>query len=164
MKLSFCFAAALLTFSHNGMTADIKRYPLPNNNTFPIAAAVEVPAGKAVVYESGKVPAPADTTAEPNSAAYWGNTEQQTVSVLSQIEASLKDKGLGMGDVVKMTVFLVGDPALGGKMDFSGFMQGYRQFFGTEQQPNLPARSALQIAGLVADGMLVEIEVIAVRP
>ncbi|SEH99213.1 Enamine deaminase RidA, house cleaning of reactive enamine intermediates, YjgF/YER057c/UK114 family [Rheinheimera pacifica] len=164
MNLNFCYAAALLTFSHVATAADITRYALPNNNTFPIAAAVEVPAGKTVVYESGKVPAPLDATAEPNSAAYWGNTEQQTVSVLSQIEASLKDKGLGMGDVVKMTVFLVGDPTQGGKMDFSGFMQGYRQFFGTEQQPNLPARSALQIAGLVADGMLVEIEVIAVRP
>lgn len=164
MKLSFCFAAALLTISHSSVAADIKRYPLPNNSTFPIASAVEVPAGKTVVYESGKVPAPLNPKAEKNSAAYWGNTEQQTVSVLSQIEASLKDKGLGMGDVVKMTVFLVGDPALDGKMDFSGFMQGYTRFFGTEQQPNLPARSALQIAGLVADGMLVEIEVIAVRP
>lgn len=164
MKLSFYTAAALLAISSCSRAADITRYPLPNNSSFPIAAAVEVPAGKTVIYESGKVPAPLDSKAEKNSAAYWGNTEQQTVNVLAQIEASLKSKQLSMADVVKMTVFLVGDPTLDGKMDFAGFMRGYTQFFGTKQQPNLPARSAFQIAGLVAEGMLVEIEVIAVRP
>ncbi|WP_419570256.1 RidA family protein [Rheinheimera sp.] len=159
MKAVITVAALLLVAA--SAQAEVKRYPLPGNSTFPIASAVEV--GK-LVFESGKVPAPADPKADKTSAAYWGNTEQQTVSVLAQIEASLKAKGLGMGDVVKMTVFLVGDPALEGKMDFTGFMKGYTQFFGTAAQPNLPARSAFQIAGLVAPGMLVEIEVIAVRP
>ena len=72
--------------------------------------------------------------------------------------------GLGMGDVVKMQVFLVGDAAHGGRMDFAGFMQGYRQFFGTPAQPKLPARSAMQVAALANPGYLVEIEVIAARP
>ena len=58
-----------------------------------------------------------------------------------------------------MTVYLVGDPAKGGRMDFDGFMAAYTQFFGTKEQPNLPARSTVQVAGLVAPGMLVEIEV-----
>ena len=44
-------------------------------------------------------------------------------------------------------------------MDFAGFMAAYSQFFGTKEQPNLPARSTVQVAGLVAPGMLVEIEV-----
>jgi enamine deaminase RidA (YjgF/YER057c/UK114 family) len=69
-----------------------------------------------------------------------------------------------MSDVVKMQVFLVGDPAKDGKMDFGGFMEGYTQFFGTEAQPNLPARSVVQVAGLANPGFLVEIEVTAVRP
>jgi enamine deaminase RidA (YjgF/YER057c/UK114 family) len=43
-------------------------------------------------------------------------------------------------------------------------MEGYRQFFGTPQQPNLPSRSAMQVAALVNPGWLVEIEVTAVRP
>ena len=64
-----------------------------------------------------------------------------------------------MSDVVKMQVFLVGDPGKDGKMDFKGFMEGYTQFFGTKEQPNVPARSTVQVAGLVAPGMLVEIEV-----
>ncbi len=78
------------------------------------------------------------------------------------MEASLKDMGLGFGDVVKMNVFLVGDPATG-KMDFKGFMDAYTQFFGTPQQPNLPARSAVQVAGLAARGLLVEVEVVLAR-
>jgi enamine deaminase RidA (YjgF/YER057c/UK114 family) len=52
---------------------------------------------------------------------------------------------------------------MAGKMDFDGFMKGYTQFFGTETQPKLPARSAVQVARLVYDNMFVEIEVIAVR-
>jgi len=38
-------------------------------------------------------------------------------------------------------------------------MEAYSQFFGTSSQPNLPARSTVQVAGLVSPGMLVEIEV-----
>ena len=55
------------------------------------------------------------------------------------------------------------DPAKGNKMDFAGFMRGYTQFFGTAAQPNLPARSAFQIAALANPAWYVEIEVVAVR-
>jgi enamine deaminase RidA (YjgF/YER057c/UK114 family) len=143
--------------------AEVTRYPLPNNSTFPIASSVEIKGGS-LVFESGKVPSPAKPDAKPGSAEFWGNTEQQTDSVLSQIEASLKSKGLDMSNVMKMTVFLVGDPAMDNKMDFSGFMKSYTRFFGTKEQPNLPSRSAVQVAGLAGAGMLVEIEVIAFRP
>jgi enamine deaminase RidA (YjgF/YER057c/UK114 family) len=76
----------------------------------------------------------------------------------------LKEKDLGMGDVVKMTVFLVGVPSNGGRMDFGGFMEAYTQYFGTKEQPNLPAKSAVQVADLAAPGTLVEIEVVVARP
>lgn len=46
-----------------------------------------------------------------------GHTRQQTLSVLTKIKAQLESMGLGMGDVVKMTVFLVGVPEKGGRMD-----------------------------------------------
>lgn len=143
---------------------DVIRHALPNNSTFPIAAAVEVPAGKTMVYLSGKVPPPINSVTDPSAVAVYGNTETQTVGVLGAIRDQLKGLGLGMGDVVKMQVFLVGDPAQSGKMDFAGFMKGYTQFFGTREQPNLPVRSALQVAALANPGFLVEIEVTAVRP
>jgi len=143
--------------------AEIVRHKIPNSD-FPISAAVEIPAGKTTVYLSGAVPRPIDASAPKDSPAAYGDTKTQTVSVLSQIEAQLQGMGLGMRDVVKMQAFLVGDPALGGKMDFAGFMEGYRQFFGTPAQPNLPSRSAFQIAALGNPLYRIEIEVVAVRP
>lgn len=161
MKIKMMLSAVALSLAATSVSAaEIKRYS--TGSDFPIAAAVEV---NDVVYESGKVPGPKDPSAEKNTRAYWGNTEEQTINVMERIKASLESKGLTMADVVKMTVFLVGDPELGGKMDFAGFMKGYTRYYGeAAKQPNLPARSAVQIAGLVAEGMLVEIEVIAIRP
>ena len=93
-----------------------------------------------------------------------GDTQAQTVGAIQTIEAALKAQKLTLGDVVMMHVYLAGDPANGGKMDFKGFMAGYTQFFGTKDQPNKPARSAMQVAALAAPTALVEIEVIAVKP
>lgn len=141
--------------------AAIKRYPLPDNSTFPIALAVETAPRVRLIHHSGVIPRPLNPDAAQGTREYWGDTEAQTMSVLSRLQNSLQSMGLGMGDVIKLTVFLVGDPALDGKMDFPGMMRAYTQFFGTPEQPNLPARSALQVAGLVADGMWVEIEAVA---
>jgi enamine deaminase RidA (YjgF/YER057c/UK114 family) len=137
--------------------ADVVRHS--NNSNFPIARVVEVPAGKTIYFHSGMTPAPLDAKATPGTPEYWGDTRTQTLSVFARIKESLDKLGLGFGDVVAMTVYLVGDPAKGGKMDFEGMMAAYTQFFGTKEQPNLPARSTVQVAGLVAPGMLVEIEV-----
>jgi enamine deaminase RidA (YjgF/YER057c/UK114 family) len=48
-------------------------------------------------------------------------------------------------------------------MDFAGMMRGYSASFGTKEQPNKPARSTMQVAGLVREGWLVEIEVTAAK-
>jgi len=138
----------------------IVRYP--NSTSFPIARAVEVPAGFKLIFHSGFTPSPANPQAKEGTPEYWGDTKTQAMSAFQKMEASLKDMGLDFGDVVKMNVFLVGDPATG-KMDFKGFMDAYTQFFGTAQQPNLPARSAVQVAGLAAAGVLVEVEVVLAK-
>ena len=67
-----------------------------------------------------------------------------------------------MSDVVKMNVFLVGDPDKGGAMDFAGLMSAYLKYFGKDEG-GLPARTTVQVAGLPMPGALVEIEVIAAR-
>ena len=135
-------AFGISTFSISLSLADVTRYPVPNGSTFPIAQAVEVTADTGLVFLSGATPLPADTSADVGNPAYYGDTRTQTISVLNRIKENLEDKGLQMGDIIKLTVFLVGDPANDGVMDFAGFMQGYTEFFGTEAQPNLPARSA----------------------
>jgi len=155
-------AAALAVGLSGAASAEVTRHPIPGSD-FPIAQAVEVPAGTTLVFHSGTTPAPANPDAERYSPEYWGNTETQTMSVFSRLGQSLDAKGLGFGDVVKMQVYLVSPPG-SNAMDFDGFMTAYRKYFGTEEQPNLPARSTFQVAGLAAPGMLVEIEVVLARP
>lgn len=158
-------AAALLTgcAATTAGGGDVVRYKTPGSS-FPIAAAVEIPTDARTVYLSGKVPPMVDKSKPATDpAAYGGDTEGQTVAILKGLEEQLKSMNLSMSDVVKMQVFLVADPAKGGKMDFAGFMRGYTQFFGTAAQPNLPARSAFQIAALANPAWYVEIEVVAVR-
>jgi len=155
-------ALALATASASVLAHDVTRYPLPGGSTFPIAQAVTVPAGTELTFHSGLLPRPANPDADPASREFLGDTYAQTMSVLQQFEASLREKGMGLGNIIKMNVYLVGDPELDGKMDFAGFMRAYSQFFGTEEQPHLPARAAIQIAGL-ARGAFIEIEVIAAR-
>ena len=162
MKKSITFGVLLVIGC--SAYADVTRHPLPNNSTFPIARAVEVTADTVLIYHSGTVPGPANRDAERSSREYFGDTETQALSVFGRMESSFKDLGVDFGDVIKMTVFLVGDPELDGHMDFGGFMKAYTKYFGTEEQPNKPARSAVQIAGLAGAGMLVEIEVVIARP
>jgi enamine deaminase RidA (YjgF/YER057c/UK114 family) len=144
--------------------ADVVRTPLANNSDFPISAAVTVPAGFDTVYVSGALPVLVDKNAPKGSVQSYGSMETQTVSVLTQIQATLGGMGMGMGDVVKMTVFMAADPTNDNKLNFPGLMAGYTKFFGTPDQPNKPARSAVQVAALVSPGALLEIEVIAAKP
>jgi enamine deaminase RidA (YjgF/YER057c/UK114 family) len=142
---------------------DVVRTPLPDGNPFPISAAVTVRSGVDTVYVSGALPSAINKDAPKGTAPVYGDMETQTVRVLTSIKATLAKLGLGMGDVVKMTVFMAADPAFENKMNFPGLMAGYSQFFGTKEQPNKPARSAVQVAALVAPGALLEIEVIAAK-
>jgi enamine deaminase RidA (YjgF/YER057c/UK114 family) len=128
----------------------------------PIASSVEVPAGSRLVYVSGQVPEVANAAAVEGSVERFGDTEAQTRSAIRKIEGVLKGHGLGLGDVVMMRVFLVAPPGQP-RMDFAGMMRGYRAFFGTTAQPNKPARSTMQVAGLVDPGWLAEIEVTAAK-
>ena len=83
--------------------------------------------------------------------------------MLGKLAKELAASGLTFADVVKMNVFLVGDPGKGGTMDFAGLMAAYTRFIGAASQGKLPARTTVQVAGLPIPGALVEIEVIAAR-
>jgi enamine deaminase RidA (YjgF/YER057c/UK114 family) len=104
---------------------------------------------------------PAD--AAKGTPAAYGDTETQTMSVLTKIENILKTQGLTMGDIVQMDCFVAGDPSKGGKMDFAGLNAAYAKFFGTAGQPNKPVRAAMQVAALATDWGLVEIQIVAVK-
>ncbi|MFZ6745400.1 Rid family hydrolase [Undibacterium sp. JH2W] len=116
------------------------------------------------LHLSGKIAAPGKLAGKPDAKpAITGDTRAQTISTLQAIQSSLRQQGLDMVDVVQMRVYLVGDPALGGKMDFAGLNHAYRLFFGTTTQANKPVRTTVQVAALALPEALVEIEVMAVR-
>ena len=150
---------AALLLAANAARSEIVRYPIPNSN-FPIAQAVRVSGDAVITYVSGQVPPVVSKEAEPSSPQAYGDVKTQTVGVLNKIKQILEGQGLGMGDVIKMQVFLVHDARA--PMDFKAFMEGYTQFFGGAQ-PNLPARSVVGVAALANPGFLVEIEVVAAK-
>jgi enamine deaminase RidA (YjgF/YER057c/UK114 family) len=154
-------ALALAAVAGAAQGQEVVRHAIPGS-TFPIARAVEIPAGATIVHLSGAVPSVTSETAEEGSRAAFGDTEAQTISVLQSIQGTLTDLGLEIGDVYRMQVFLVAPDGADG-MDFAGFMEGYTTFFGTEAQPSLPVRSVVEVEGLANPAWLVEIEVSAVR-
>jgi enamine deaminase RidA (YjgF/YER057c/UK114 family) len=116
------------------------------------------------LYIAGQMASPVTPADKAKGTpADYGNTEAQTMSVLTKIQDILKAEGLTMGDVVQMECFLAGDPKLGGKMDFNGLNVAYGKFFGTADQPNKPVRAAMQVQALATDWGLVEIMVVAVK-
>ncbi len=141
---------------------EIYRAPIPGSD-FPISTAVQVPPRAEILYVSGVVPGVADEDADPNSRAAYGDTKAQTISVLNRMKERMEGLGWSLGDIVMMRVYLVADEDAGGRLDFRGFMEGYSQFFGTEDQPNKPARAVMQVAELIRPGWRVEIEAQAAR-
>jgi 2-iminobutanoate/2-iminopropanoate deaminase len=127
--------------------------------TATISSSASLPPGSRIVFISGTTPSPLDP-AVPDDL---GDTRQQTLSVLNKIKTALEAQGMGMGDVVKMTVFLVGVPENGGRMDSAAMNEVFRTFFGTADQPNRPTRSTIQVAALGRPTMYVEIEAIAAK-
>jgi enamine deaminase RidA (YjgF/YER057c/UK114 family) len=153
------FALVVMLAATPAAHADVVRHPIPNS-TFPISQAVQVTGTTTTWYVSGQVPPLVNKDADPQTPQAYGDVKTQTVGVLNRIKGILDSHGLGMGDVVKMQVFLVHDARA--PMDFKAFMEGYTQFFGGSQ-PNLPARSVVGVASLANPGFLVEIEVVAVK-
>lgn len=166
MPAKHLVAAAVLSLCastvNSASAQEIKRTPIPNSN-FPISVAVTVPASASTVYFSGVLPEVANAAAAKGSFESFGDTQTQTLSVLRRLQAALANEGLSFADVVQLRVFLVGDPKLDGKLDFNGLNAAYSQFFGTAQQPNKPARTALQVVALPLPGALVEIDLVAAK-
>ena len=128
----------------------------------PTLDAIVLPPGAEIMLVSGQTPDPLDPK-KIDGPDDFGDTRAQTLNIFTKMKALLEKQGYSMRDVVKLTVFVTGDPRLGGKGDFEGMNEVYAKFFGTADNPNLPARSALQVAGLGRAGYKVEIEAIAAK-
>lgn len=149
-------SALMVTFTVSAQ--NIKRIPLPrsqnpSNAHIPFSAAVWV---GDTLYVSGWL--------DPDRKTHT-DTESQTVGILKDLQKFLASQNLTLGDVVMMREYLQGNSATGGKADYLGARAGYSQFFGTKDQPNGPASTAVQVVLPAAgSGALVEIDLIVVRP
>lgn len=160
MKIVQTIALLLLALLASGVDAQttVKRF---GSDKSIIANAIWV---GDTLYVSGQLPAPTPgDPAKGTKPTIEGDTKAQTLNTLNVIQSILKEQGLGMGDIVQMRVYLIGDPAQSGKLDFGGMNDAYKQFFGTKEQPNKPVRATIQAAALVVPNALVEIEVVAVK-
>ena len=91
------------------------------------------------------------------AAALWESVREHGQIGYDQASKSYK------GELVKRGTIRVYEPK-DGKMDYRGMMTGYKQFFGTKEQPNKPARTTVQVVLPAADsGALIEIDLVAVR-
>lgn len=111
----------------------------------PYSQAVDSGAG--LVFLSGQLPIDPATGAFPE-----GGVKEQTRQSLLNVAAILREAGLGLGNVVKTTVFL---SDMG---DFAAMNGVYAEFFSAP----FPARSAVAVKAL-PKGALVEIECIAAK-
>ena len=164
MKKILALAAALLAAAPAlAAPAAIDRITSPGPDGKPglILKGVIVPAGYETFYLSGQLADPIDP-AKKETMDDFGDTKTQTLSTLKKIKALLESKGYAMTDVVKMQAFLASDPKLG-KIDFMGFNAGFKEYFGSAENPNTVARSTFQVANLVSPVFLVELEVTAVK-
>jgi 2-iminobutanoate/2-iminopropanoate deaminase len=157
--MAMMVSGALLAVLPSAAGAQAKIERKSGNPASPIASTAFVPASANLLFVSGTTPSPLD----PAKPEDMGDTKTQTLSILNKIKAQLEEKGFGMGDIVKMTVFLVGVPENGGRMDSAAMNEVFRTFFGTAEQPNKPTRSTIQIAALGRPTMYVEIEAIAAK-
>lgn len=128
-----------------------------------ILSGAIVPAGAEIFSLSGQLASPTDPSKPVTGPESFGDTKTQTISIFNKIKAILEKQGYKMSDVFKLTVFVAAAPDNGGKMDFAGFNEGYKQFFGTAENPNLVARSTVQVAALAGPNFLIEIEATAAK-
>jgi 2-iminobutanoate/2-iminopropanoate deaminase len=156
---ALAIAAALPGIAANA--AEINR--IGNTPQANILTGVIIPAGAEMFYLSGQLASPIDASKPPTGPESYGDTRTQTVSTFNKIKAALAAQGYAMSDIVKLTVFVAAAPGMDGKMDFKGFNDGYREFFGTTENPNRVARSTVQVAALAGPHFLVEIEATAAK-
>lgn len=98
------------------------------------------------VYCSGQV------GIDPATGGLEEGVRAQTARALANLEGVLSASGLGLGDVVKTTVFMVD------LSEFAEMNEEYAKHFSTPY----PARSTVQVAAL-PKGARVEVEAVAVR-
>lgn len=167
MRFYSCVGAFVLMVGTAYADEDIIRHRNPAHLTESwareFAESIELPASSKTIVLSGVGPTISNKEVSPNSVEAYGDTETQTRNVLEQIRSILAARGYTMSDIISMQALFVGDPNLDNQPDFEHFSKVYNEYFGTDEQPNVPARTRAQVLRLVPPGWLVEITVTAAK-
>ena len=149
ITMALLLSAALSGAPASAVAQEIARY---NEGNY-FYTSITIPPGAETMYLSG-------SGARPLEDGSWGDMKQQTINTFTRFKQTLEEQGWSMSDIVQVRAFAVaGDDGL----DFAGFNEGYSEFFGTDENPNKPVRSFVEIKDLVVEGWLVEIEIRAAR-
>lgn len=112
-----------------------------------IAPYSQAAAANGFVHVAGQVALDQD-----NKVVAPGDAKEQTKVALDRVKVILNEYGLDLEDIVSATVFIT-DLA-----HFAPFNQGWAEQFGDHR----PARATV-VAGLLFDGLTVEIQAVAAR-
>lgn len=159
MKIILTAAACIAVLTSAGAgAAEIKRQAANPNS--PIMTSVTIPAGSEIVMLSGVSAPPIDPSKPANSFEAYGDTKTQTIAAFNVAKKTLEGMGYSMSDVVRVMAYVGGDPKMGGKMDFAGMNEGYKQFFSGNSRTS---RTTVQVAGFGVQYFLVEFEITAAK-
>lgn len=152
-------AAIAFTATTSAQAAEVERLTsTPPSQT--LATAVTVPPGYTTYYISGALPPVADPAAPKGSYESYGDITVQTRATLANLKATLAKLGLTLADVVQAHVYMA--PDKDGSIDVAAMNKVWVEEFAAAGT-NRPARATFKVAGLVAPGFLIEIEMTAVK-
>ena len=158
----FALLLSALVSTLSGVAAPT-RITMPAEAGSPIAAGVGLPAGRALFWTSGMLPAPLNKNGKTVHERF-GDTYTQSVSVLKNIGRALVDQGLSLKDVVYLRVYVAPDFETDGKPDFAGWFKAYDVLFNNERNPVKTARTTVGVVALANPDWLIEIEAVAAYP
>ena len=96
-----------------------------------------------------------------NEGCPIGDMEAQGTAILQGFKNRLEARGWSMENVVRANVYgVAGDD---GELDFAGFNRAFAKFFSREDGGWYPARTFVEIAALFRPGLLVEVEILAMK-
>jgi 2-iminobutanoate/2-iminopropanoate deaminase len=125
----------------------MKKVILTKNAPAPIGPYSQAMASGPFIFCSGQIPLDPVT-----NEVLTGDIKAQAELVMKNIDAVLKEAGVGFQNIVKTTIYLTS------MSDFAAVNEVYGKYF--KEQP--PARSTIAVAGL-PKGVNVEIEVLAAK-
>lgn len=126
-----------------------------------ILRGVYIPKDKETFFTSGLVANVKNEQATPGTYEKYGNTYEQSISILNRIKETIGEEGFEMEDVIFLRVYLAPDSE--GSIDWDAWFRAYGEFFNNESNPNKVARSTIAVYALANPELLIEIEAVAAK-